>query len=870
MCLTRFTRLVCANENKQRHLAPWEGQHHTKVRVVWHVELPSIMTNRNRSQRGGRCAKTSVPLGAVGGTTTTVRAAATTVSAFFFLISMFRGAGAVYVSYEMPARSYAAGQFVPVRANKLRSSDALEALDYGLLPHCPSSSSTVRPVVPSGPWHKAVASLHGDAAYDVTTYDVRMLENRYCQQLCLVDLSQNNSSTLAALYKYAIRRNMQYDLMLDGMPVAVRFETDTSVTLRYWGGVPVGSSGSSQETSSDGQEDLVLYNHYNIYVHFWRVPDKGNAAAPQYRVVRAEIEPLSLAHRFRMASSSGSNVSSSSSSLPVAITDTSIPSCAFRDRPTRFEDLNGTLPVLLNLDQASSNSSQDVILFTYDVLWIEFSSSQDPWKTRWNVFLRMDDAIPLEAQLFGLLVGVLINCMLAVALWTWMMRDLSYKPLSSLEYLEDEVENFGNNRGDGSEADRNPDRIIQSSEEDLNQPEGRESAEIDAGALREERERDVQLWPLSTRLFFPPRVAPLWLCLCAGMGAQLLLSSFVFVLLFRTGIVNESMGSQILTPAVILYTLASVLGGYVTARFCGLFHGDRLRAFQACGIQAILFPLLGMLVLFLTYDVLAPDTAPDYHVVSNCLPLILLWLLGVIPLTFLGGWFGYVKGPVKNFPVSEGAKGYQDLNVHGNQDGNDDDRRIGCCWRHSRIMVVLVVAGIPPVACSFVEYAYGVAGPIYVGYYSDASFYAILSFVLFCTCVAFVSCLLFYQQIRAQNFEWWWTTFAAGASAGLYLFLLSMSWILVSYTSGSSQLSDKTLGSYAIWFAFGSLGASLIAGFVSLGSCMLMTMLLYSFLIRRATRDTTIGTEELQPEEEEADMEQPTRTYNLSSIMEPN
>jgi transmembrane 9 superfamily member 2/4 len=762
---------------------------------------------------------------------------------------------AVYVSYEMPARSYAAGQPVPVLANKLRSSDALEALDYGLLPHCPStaSSPTVRPVVPSGPWSKAIAALHGDAMYDVSTFDVRMLENRYCQQLCLVDLSPN--STLASLYEYAIRRNMQYDLMVDGMPAATRFETDTSVTIRYWGGVPVGSG--LQETS-DRQEGLLLYNHFNIYVRYWRVPEDG--AAPKYRVVRTDIEPLSLAHRF--AEESGGN---SSWSLPVVLADASIPSCVSRDRPTLFDDLNGTPPLILRLDETSASSQQ--ILFTYDVVWIEYTSSQDPWKTRWNVFLRMDDAIPLEAQLFGLLVGVLINCILGAALWTWMMRDLSYKPLASMEYLEGEFEDYGHH--ENPEADRNSNRINQE-ELSVNPREGGGNADTDARALREEQERNIQLWPLSTRLFFPPRVAPLWLCLCAGIGAQLLLCSFIFVLLFRTGIVNESMGSQILTPAVVLYTLASVVGGYVTARLYGLFHGDRLRALQACGIQAIIFPLLGVLVLFLTYDVLAPDTAPDYQVVSNSLPLILLWLLGIVPLTFVGGCFGYVKGPMTNFPVSEGAKGYQDLNVHGTQDGTDDDRRIGCCWRHSRIIVVLLVAGIPPVACSFVEYAYGVAGPIYVGYYSDASFYAVITFLLFCTCVALVSCLLFYQQIRVQNFEWWWTSFVAGASAGLYLFLLSMSWILVSYTSGSSKLSGETLGSYAIWFAFGSLGASLIAGFVSLGSCMLMTMLLYSFLIRRATRDTTVGTEELQAEEEQAaEMEQPTRRYNLSSIMEP-
>jgi transmembrane 9 superfamily protein 2/4 len=497
------------------------------------------------------------------------------------------------------------------------------------------------------------------------------------------------------------------------------------------------------------------------------------------------------------------------------------------------------------------------VLFTYDVVWVEYASARDPWKTRWNVFLRMDDGIPQTVQLFGLVVAVIINVMLGASLYFWMMRDLSYRPLLSIGE-EEEGGGFGDDPvGRGGAAERGDDGSSAG-----------DGGGGDREPARSELERDARLWPLSTRLFFPPRVAPLWLCLCSGMGAQLLLAAFVFVLLFRTGIVNESMGSQILTPAVVLYTLASALGGYVTARWWGLFHGDRLRAFQACGVLAVGFPLLGLLVLYLTYDVLVPEASPEYRVVSNSLPLVLVWLLGVVPLTFAGGWWGYVKGPMPNFPVSEGTKGYQDLNVHGGGDHDTEERKACCCWRHARIIVVFLAGGVPPVACSFVEFAYGVAGPIYVGYYSDASFYAILSFFLFCACVGLVACLLFYQQIRARNFEWWWTSFVVGVSAGFYLFLLSMSWILYDYVSEEALVSGETLASYTIWFAFGSLGASLIAGFVSLGSCILMTRLLYAFLMRRSTASDPSGVTNEPAQEEGEEIVASSRRYNMSSITE--
>jgi hypothetical protein len=818
------------------------------------------------------------------------------------LVLVQPGTHGLYVSYETPPRAYSPGQQVPLIANKLLSSDALEALDYSRLPYCGSmkirrinknsSSSTdgsnqqqqdqqfgvFEPIVAATQWQKALSSLHGDALYDVTwLFDLRMLENRYCQQLCLLDPDAANNAGLG--YSQAIVQDMHYHLAVDGMPAAFRHETDETVSIRYWGGIPVGRRGPSQEEqeqnprySTSDDRDLFLYNHLNFYITYWRVPaaatTDGGGQDEKYRVVKTEIQPLSVGHRFEAtnngtaADAAGAAAGSAALSVPVTLVGNSIPSCDAENRyrkrphPTLYADLETTPPQLWLEKTVGevdySYSSSRPVLFTYDVVWIEFTSTQDPWKTRWNVFLRMDDGIPATAQLFGLVVAVLINAILAVSLYTWMMRDLSYRPL--LFAGEDEYDrNDDDPAGLSGQADAGGGALDDGDDE---------------RPARSEQERDVQLWPLSTRLFFPPRVSPLGLCLCSGLGAQLLLSAFVFVLLFRTGIVNESMGSDILMPAVVLYTVSSVLGGWVTARWYGLFHGNRLRAFHACGILSVGFPLLGLLVLYLTYDVLVPEAAPEYRVVSNSLPLILVWVLGVVPLTFAGGWCGYVKGPMTNFPVSEGTKGYQDLNVHGSGDHDMEARNACCCWRHARIIVVFFAGGIPPVACSFVEYAYGVAGPIYVGYYSDASFYAILSFVLFCTCVALVACLLFYQQIRARNFEWWWTSFVVGISAGFYLFLLSMSWILYDYLSKEALISGETLASYTIWFAFGSVGASLIAGFVSLGSCMVMTRLLYAFLIRRSTPgDDNNATNEPAHERDE-DIVASSRRYNMSSITE--
>ena len=740
-----------------------------------------------------------------------------------FLVSatlLSQGAEGVYISYEK-ARSYAEGDRIPIQANKLTSSDALAAMDYSHLPICgnqPQIPAATKSTDGMSAWQRAVTSLHGDAFYDVgLVLNVAMKQDAYCRQLCIADLAD-------LPYESAIAQDMHYNFWIDGMPTAFRQETDQRVSIRYWGGIPVGRRGNTADDAASGdadprfsqssQQDLFVYNHFNVYLTYWKLP----TAEDQYRVVRAEIQPFSIAYDFDQ----------SATVVPTDLYGSTSPSCLRHAVPTTYSSLNETAPQLLPFRRN--------VLFTYDVVWREFVSESDPWNTRWNVFLRMDDGIPLEVQLFGLLVAILINVILFVSLWTWLMRDLSYKPLLSMGIVTE---------GDSDEVD------------------------VPDGQVEE-----MKLWPLSTRLYFPPRVAPLWFCICSGTGAQLAVSSFLFVLLFRSGVISESLGANILTPAVVLYALSSVVGGWVTARFYGLFHGNRIQALQACLAVATLFPLLGLLVIYLTYDVLRPETAPDYKVVSASLPIILVWLLVVFPLTFLGGCLGYRKGPMHNFPVSEGSKGYQDLALQDNNEYIDENpRQSCCCWKHSRVFFVFLIAGLAPVACSFVEYAYSVAGSVCVGYFSDSSFFALFSYFFYCTCVALVGALLFYQQVRFQNYEWWWNAFVAGASSGFYLFLLSMSWIL--YDASSGTIARQAMASYTLWFAFGSLGAAFVAGFVSVAGCMLLMRLLYAFLQSRASPDGPVEETELvvespAPQRRATEETRASRSYNLQSIMEYN
>jgi transmembrane 9 superfamily protein 2/4 len=141
------------------------------------------------------------------------------------------------------------------------------------------------------------------------------------------------------------------------------------------------------------------------------------------------------------------------------------------------------------------------------------------------------------------------------------------------------------------------------------------------------------------------------------------------------------------------------------------------------------------------------------------------------------------------------------------------------------------VGGILPVICCFIEYSYGVAGPIYRDFYSEYRF-AFATFLLFCTCTGLVTLLLYYGQLRINNYSWWWASFATGASSGIYIFILSMSWLIYSVAT-TADVEANTVGIYFLWFAFLSLGVSLITGFVGVACCIEFNRLLYCNAMRR-------------------------------------
>jgi transmembrane 9 superfamily member 2/4 len=527
-----------------------------------------------------------------------------------------------------------------------------------------------------------------------------------------------------------------------------------TVSTQYWGGVPLGRMGGNTndlEPRFDGTypNDVYFYNHYKLKVFFHQLGET------KVQIIRTIVEPYSINYN-------------DPESLALQCGD---------------PDQSGMVHLSYRrLENVTAQPATGVLRMTYDIQWVE---TEKPFATRWNVYLSMNGAVPGWIEFLNCLLGGLILTFIGGSLYTWVMRDLSYKPV------------------------------------------------FECVDVSEKEAAEIQMWPFSTRIFFPPIRAPILLCILCGIGAHLLVTGFCFALFFRFGIINASQGKKMITSGLILYCGSGAVGGYVTGRLYSIFHGERVIALAASLVTALAYPLLGMITVVFVYDVLPGADVPQHNVMGNITPLLLVWICTTWPLTVAGAYLGHRHGPIHHFPVSSGTQGYQDLNLQDNDNRENDEELIEGRWfvfvRKWRITIAFLFGGLLPVFSSFISYSYAIAAPVLIGSYPVRS-YMVTSFLLFNMVAAAGAVLAYYRQIRTHLFHWWWSTFAAASSAGLYIFLLSLSYMIFK---AESHVQFRTLFGYTLWFGFLSLGVAMMTGFSGIALCIVFNRTMYSILMQR-------------------------------------
>ena len=260
-------------------------------------------------------------------------------------------------------------------------------------------------------------------------------------------------------------------------------------------------------------------------------------------------------------------------------------------------------------------------------------------------------------------------------------------------------------------------------------------------------------------VFRPPSVSTMALSVLVGNGAQIGMAFFISMLAAVFKLLNPIKKGHTLTALVVLYVLCGSFAGYVSARvykFCDA-KDWKLNAFlTATALPGVLVAIFTVLNVFLS--IAGAATAVSF---LTLLFLFFLWVCVSAPLVLFGSIMGLrapkIQVPTKTTSVPRVIPEMP--------------------WYNSPPFSYLL-GGILPFGSVCIELFFIMSALWLHQLYYVMGFLLAVLLILAATC-AQVSIVMTYLQLCSEDYRWWWTSFLNCASAGGYLFLYSL-WFLVS------------------------------------------------------------------------------------------
>jgi transmembrane 9 superfamily protein 2/4 len=381
------------------------------------------------------------------------------------------------------------------------------------------------------------------------------------------------------------------------------------------------------------------------------------------------------------------------------------------------------------------------------------------WASRWDIYLSMDNAIPARVHWFSILNSLIIVAVLSGMIMAILVRNLR-----------------------------------------------RDFARYNRLATDEEKAEDLEEfgWKLvHADVFRPPSFSPMLLAVMCGTGAQLLCMSFLTIIFSSLGFLSPANRGALLMAELLLYVLMGWVAGYVTARLYKTFKGKSWQ--QATTLAALGFPGVSFVFFFLM-DILAMvEKSTDAVPFTTLIVLLVLWFGISTPLVFFGAYFGYKQDAIE-FPVNT----------------SNIPRQIPDQPWFMGIPFTLAIGGILPFGACFVELYFILASVWMDQYYYVFGFLLIVFFILAVTC-AEITVLFCYFQLCAENYQWWWRSFATAGSTALYVFFYSFVYF--------KQLEAGTFATYVLYFGYMGLisfGLFMMTGFIGVISSLMFNKTIFA------------------------------------------
>ena len=289
---------------------------------------------------------------------------------------------------------------------------------------------------------------------------------------------------------------------------------------------------------------------------------------------------------------------------------------------------------------------------------------------------------------------------------------------------------------------------------------------------------------------FPQR--PTLFCAAVGTGNQLMLSTFIVLLLALTGRVSTTRRGSILAAAVIIYSLTSVVGGYTGTRLYFQMNG---KAWARCVLlTAVLFPFPVVVVFSYVNSVAVAHGSISALPFSTVFTLACLYTFICLPLTLFGGILAKNYAPKDMQAPTRTTKVAREIPTE-------------TPLFKSRPFQMLV-AGFLPFSAVYIELHY-----IFTSMWGHQIYtlFGVLffAFMLLVIVTSSITVSLLYFQLAREDHRWWWMTFINGGM--ICFFIYGYSFYFYFHRSGLTGFLQTS-------FYFGYMAVVSFAFFLMLGS----------------------------------------------------
>ncbi|KAF2203345.1 multispanning membrane protein [Delitschia confertaspora ATCC 74209] len=627
-------------------------------------------------------------------------------------------------------KTYKDGETIPLFVNKLYSDHSELSYAYSELPFvCPISGRNKVGRFTSG----ASLSLNlgevlrGDRI-TVSDYELVMGNDEEARYLCSHTVDRAGLKRTREL----IRDGYVAEWIVDNLPGATSFQTTDKSRKYYAAGFKIG-----EEVRDSPLEPprYFLNNHVTLVIRYHRAPGRDGDQGKKV-IVGFEVFPKSIEAGNRTEDGLPTDIQNVSNGLEV------IPRSNSTGKVDDTDDATLTIP------------------YTYSVYFREDERLE--WKNRWDMyFVAQDDSSNIHwlAIINSLVISGLLTIVVAVIFGRTIRGDIKL-------YMESGLDE-GKPRTKKSRGTRSPKKSFEKNGllDQVGDLEGE-------GELSSDEElEDITGWKLVHGDVFrsPPYgglLAPL-----VGSGTQLLFMAAGLLILSTFGILNPSFRGGYVSVGMGLFVLAGLFSGYFSSRVYKTFGGQLWQKnvfVTATLVPGLVFTSVFILNLFVWAQ--ASSTALPF---GTLLGLVALWLLVQLPLVYIGGRYGYVKGGAWTHPIK----------------ANVIPRQIPAQSWYMKSFQAILLAGFIPFAVIFIElmFVFKSLWQDKSGYYYMFGFLAVVSVILVLTVIE-VTIVATYVQLCSENYHWWWQSFIVGGSSSIWIF------------------------GYVVWYYFTKLH---ISGFVS-------------------------------------------------------